>query len=256
MYSGYIQTYISQSPYTEFMYRMYVDESGVDSINDPQSDWFTTGGLIIHRNDIQLFERAHDGIMARFFPDAPDRTFKLHYSRLLCGRGPYERMSPEERLQLADSMFSTIVNMPCYFVSASINKNRHYQKYQRPVKAQAYTLLLCMERFELFLQDHNDEGDMVYERYTRQQRRDLNYTRQNLSRYGVLSPSDQKRIREPIISGDPLEHRALQFADFAVYAPQKRLTTRGHKGRRWSQIRPKYYNADAEEYRCRGEVIV
>lgn len=235
---------------------MYVDESGTDSINDPQSDWFTTGGLIIRHNDMPLFERAHDGIMARFFPDETDRAFKLHYSSLLCGYGSYERMSPEERLQLADSMFSIIVNMPCHFVSVSINKNRHYQKYERPVKAQAYTLLLCMERFEMFLQDHDDEGDMVYERYTRRQGRDLKYTRKNLSRHGVLSPSDQKRIIEPIMSGDPLEHKVLQFTDFAVYAPQKRLTTRGHKGRRWSEIRPKYYNADVKEYRRRGEVIV
>ena len=238
------------------MYRMYVDESGVDSLYDPQSDWFTTGGLITHYNNIQLFERAHDNIMAKFFPNVPSRAFKLHYSRLLNGRGPYERMLREERLQLADSMFSTIVNMPCHFVSVSINKNRHYQKYQRPVKAQAYTLLICMERFELFLREHDGEGDMVYERYTRQQGRDLHYTRKNLSRYDVLSPDGQKRIREPIISGDPLKYRALQFADFAVYAPQKRLTTRGRKGRRWSEIRPKYYNADVEEYRCRGEVII
>ena len=194
--------------------------------------------------------------MDRFFTNASTDTFKLHYSELLTGHGLYSGMSQKERLQLADSMFSAITNLPCSFVSASVNKNRHYQKYQKPVKARAYTLLVCLERFQMFLQDHEGEGDVVYERYTRQWRRDLAYTKNNLYRYGIFSLGDLGRIKEPIMSGDPLNHRALQFAGFAVYAPQKRLTTRGQKERRWLQIRDKYYDVNASDYRRRGDVII
>ena len=58
-------------------------------------------------------------------------------------------------------MFDTINSLDCSLVSVSIHKPSHEAGYGWPVNVRAYTLLICLERFQFFLEDQNGEGKAI-----------------------------------------------------------------------------------------------
>ena len=62
------------------------------------------------------------------------------------------------RYGIANTIFDFINSFDCSLISASINKVSHDAKYEWPVNVRAYTLLICLERFQFFLEEKNSEG--------------------------------------------------------------------------------------------------
>ncbi len=165
------------------LYYFYIDESGVDTlVKDPRKqdfgyDWFTTGGLIVDEQGKKAFEDVHASIIDRYFHDngitLPDR-FKLHYSELRQKKHPYDKLSgTAQRHDIADEIFDAICNIDCALISVSINKVKHMAQYTHPTNVRAYTLLTCLERFQFFLEDSQDEGITYYESFTNSMRRKI-----------------------------------------------------------------------------------
>ena len=229
------------------MYTLYIDESGDEGPpgNSIHSQWFTTGGIIVNDDGRRRFEQAHDRIIAEHFTDkgiALSDKFKLHYSELREGNEPYSRLG-NGRLRVADDVFAAIKNIDCSLISASINKASRLKKYADPFGVRAYTLLACRQHFQRFLEERDDAGRIVYERFTTAQRRkimpEMRQLQDSVTRY--FSPNLSK-VKSRIGSGDPLAERTLQFADFFVYAPHIMLVTGREKRRRFEEIKHKYYN--------------
>lgn len=222
------------------------------------SQWFTTGGMIVNDDDKHLFEQAHDMIIAKHFTDRgivlPDK-FKLHYYELREDKEPYSRLG-SERHRVADDVFTAIKSIDCSLISASINKISHHERYADPFGVRAYTLLVCRQRFQRFLEERGGVGRIVYERFTATQRRKIMPEMRQLqdSVTGYFSPNLYK-IRSRIGSGDPLVEKILQFTDFFTYAPHIMLVTNKEKRSRFEEIKHKYYNFDGAWWE-RGFVVL
>lgn len=243
------------------MYTLYIDESGDEGPpvdNDAYSQWFTTGGIIVNDKDEHLFEQAHDRITTKHFTDngvvLPDK-FKLHYRELRQKLKPYSQL-PDKGFGIANDVFDSIKNIDCNLVSASINKVFHCEKYADPFGVRAYTLQACRQRFQFFLEERDDTGRIVYERFTATQRKKIipEMKQVEASVVWYFSPNLYK-IKSRIETGDPFIEKILQFADFFAYAPHIMLVTNGRKRRRFEEIKHKYYNFDGS-WRERGFVVI
>ena len=160
------------------------------------------------------------------------------------------------RLRVADDVFAAIKNIDCSLISASINKVSHRKKYADPFGVRTYTLLVCRQRFQRFLEEYDGAGRIVYERFTAAQRRKIMPEMRQLqdSVAGHFSPNLYK-VKSRIGSGDPLVERTLQFADFFAYAPHIMLVTGKEKRRCFVGIKHKYYNFGGARWE-RGFMVI
>ena len=244
---------------------MYIDESGVENITQDKTkrsfdyDWFTTGGIIVRDDNIAKFEHVHDHIIKNNFTDNGielSANFKLHYNEPRQKKYPYSQISDQMRRSIADEIFKAITAIDCKLVSVTICKSDHISRYDYPMNVRAYTLWLCLERFEYFLQGTKDDGVVVYERFSTRLRKKMNAEIiETCKRSRLLIFTNSVRIWGRIINGDPVKEKVLQFPDFFVYAPYIK-TVRGHKkGNRWQEIRNKCYGRNVKWY-SRGFVVI
>ena len=249
--------------YSVKLYYFYIDESGVDTlVRDPKKrdfgyDWFTTGGLIVNDQGKKAFEDAYALIIDRYFHNngitLPNR-FKLHYSELRQKKHPYDKLpGATQRHDIANEIFDAICNIACTLVSVSINKVKHTSKYTNPVNVRAYTLLACLERFQFFLEDNQDDGIAYYESFTNRMRRMVTSEMRSLQSVTQFH-STLGRIKGKVKNGDPCTDVLLQISDFFVYAPHIKVITRSEKQDRWCQIRHKYYRGNG--WKRRGFVML
>ena len=213
---------------------------------NPNNRWFTTGGIITNSEGKKQFEAAYEQIVKTYFINrgiSLSPEFKLHYHELRQNTCPYDQLSCEDRENVANDVFEHINNIDCRIVSATIDKFSHRKKYSRPINVRAFTLLICLERFQYFLDEHQSEGSVIYEKFSRSQRikitREMEYFQ---SIPNSPCPTNLPNIKGSVINGNPLQEKILQFSDFVVYAPYRYAVTEGGDDKRFNQIKDKYYN--------------
>ena len=247
------------------MYYLYIDESGVEGITQNPArrgldhDWFTSGGIIVDDNGKTAFHQIHDQIMQDLFHRKgiclpPD--FKLHYRELRQKQYPYDQLTDPERWSIPDKIFSAIRTLDCMLVSTTIHKINHINKYSEPVNVRAYSLLLTLERFQYFLEEQNDTGIGIYEKFTNEMRRRMT---KELDRLRAMKNfpffTNLNKIKGKITNGNPINDRVLQFSDFFVYAPHIKSVNNCRTQRRWLQICNKYYNLNGT-WNKKGYVVI
>jgi len=247
------------------LYNFYIDESGAEGLTaehkqqNLDSDWFTAGGIIVNDEDIMKFEHVHDTIMENCFISKglqlpPD--FKLHYHELRQNVYPYNQLENQERWGIANTIFDSINSIDCKLISTTINKSIHEDKYDWSVNVRAYTLLICLERFQFFLEDYAGEGKAIYERFSNNLRRKMTKELQLLQSIPTFPYfTNMEKIKGKVRNGDPVEERILQFSDFFVYAPHIKLVTSHKADRRWQQIKNRYYELYGSWKKC-GYVVI
>lgn len=237
------------------MYHLYLDESGVEGLSSNPNkkslddDWFTSGGIIINEDKIGEFETSHAEIIYEFFTKRGvtlPKDFKLHYREARQRQSPYDHLSEKEIGELANSVFNTVKKIDCVLVSSSINKRTHCSKpYPYTANVRAYSLLLCLERFQYFLEEKNEEGISIYEKLTRSMRRNIEKDLKNLrdlTNFPFFTSLD--KIKGKIRNGDPIKEKVLQFSDFVVYTPHIFFYTNLKCSNRFNEIHYKYYNTN------------
>lgn len=235
------------------MYYFFIDESGTDGLapegkrNNLDANWFTAGGIIVKETDIPKFEDIHRCIIQDYFAKSSIKlpsNFKLHYQELRQHKShPYNKLADKQRWEIADKMFDAIGSIDCSLVSATINKLDHDQRYEWSVNVRAYTLLLCLERFQYFLEDNNDNGTAVYEKFSKGLNEKMIKELKYLTSIRTFpSFTNLNKIKGRVKNGNPTKDKVLQFADFFVYAPHIKFVTSHKADRRWQQIESKYYN--------------
>ena len=123
-----------------------------------------------------------------------------------------------------------------------MDKSKHYAKYQDPINVRAYSLLICLERFQHFLNEQRCTGVVIYEKFFSQQKRKVGRAMERLKNMQYYhSFSDSVSMRRNIINGDPIKEKVLQFSDFFAYAPHMRMVSDKLKHERWDEIKNRYY---------------
>lgn len=204
-------------------------------------------GIIVHEQNIKKFDEKYEEIVEEFFVKKGiviEKDFRLHYRELRQEQPPYDKLSRPELGKLANSVFDAIKSIECKTISASINKKNHLSKpYPYTANVRAYSLLLCLERFQYFLEEMNDEGIGIYERYTKSMRKkatkDLKILREDTN-FPFFTNLD--KVKGKIKYGDPFKEKILQFSDFFIYAPHIRLVTKLNADGRFEEIKSEYYN--------------
>lgn len=248
------------------MYYLYLDESGDhdDYLDDyrriiaNRSKFFTLGGIIVKDENRILFEQHFDNLMSKYFGGItlPEK-FKLHYHKIRQRSPPYNQLTDPNRYAVMNEVFDKIVNCDCRLLSVTIDKERHCKKYSQPANPLGYILFLMLERFQYFLDEVQDEGIVIYERYNSNIRHAVDRVHRwlrSLPNFPTRTNFDS--IVRSVVNGDPCSEPILQYADFFAYVPWILSTTDGKANRRYNQIKHKYYNLDYWYSYERGNVVI
>ena len=245
-------------------YSLYIDESGdpgrYTKRHDPFKDsskYFVLGGIIVENGDIERMEKSVRDIIDNYFTNREiDKPAKLHYSQMVQNRPPYDKLSGEDKRNLADDVFNIISAHPCVLLSVALDLENHYGKYIQPFNPKAYTLLVMMERFQLFLSGKQSMGIAFYEEFHYKER--VNIQNIMLASQRMLSPIRHvslNNIHENIKDGDPIKQPILQLADFFAYATHVNYRTDRTKRTRWNYVKRKHFKFEGSYY-TRGNVLL
>ena len=118
-------------------------------------------------------------------------------------------------------------------------------------------MYLLLERFQLFIEEKNDNGIAIYENYNSHLRKKVELIHKWIVEYPDF-PSNVRfnNIEKTVRNGDPIVEPMLQYADFLVYVPWKKCTTENQLVRRWDEIKHRYYNLDHQNSKLRGNVEI
>ena len=246
------------------MYYLYLDESGDpgDYLDENckviknSSKYFTLAGIIVNQTEIHKLNQQIEDLVHKYFKSIPlDKNFKLHYQPLARHTPPYDKLSHENRIRCADDVFKTINDSKCTLLSVSINIEKHCKRYDWPANPKAYSMLIMLERFQGFLTEQNSDGQAIYERFNKQERKKIEST---MIRLQTLLPMryrvELNNIKGRVKSGDPKQEPILQLADFFAYATQKKCIDKA-KRRRWESIKDNYFRL-GERSVVRGDVVI
>jgi hypothetical protein len=163
-------------------------------------------------------------------------------------------MDRKKRGIIADEVFNIINNNECNIMSVTIDLSRHYA-YPKPIHPRYYSLLILLERFQVFLEDKSSVGIPIYESFDSKFHKKLDHAYRNLPKvYKIANPTELDRVRKEIVFKTAKEEPILQFADFVSYAVWKRSESLGAKTSRRESIKCRYYNLDHPDYFKRGNV--
>ena len=247
------------------MYYLYIDESGDpggclnsnNNVNDSSFKFLTLGGIIVNEETKKDFEiKTRDLIQKHFGNITLRENFKLHYHPLRQKKFPYDQIDDKDRWSISDSIFSWIKESDCNLLSVTINLKEHYKKYDHPINPVAYTLLVMLERFQYFLEENNDTGIAIYERYNAKMRKktemELKWinTKPNFKLFSTFN-----NIKGNVRNGDPKTEPILQMSDFFTYLPWLYFRTNREVKDRLDILEDKFYNLHGN-WKTRGFVLL
>ena len=243
------------------MYYLYIDESGdagdhldkEGNVINGSSKFFTLGGIVVHENQVEVMDLAVNDIIEKYFKKIElPKNFKLHYHKLRHGRYPFSELPKEVRKQLADDVFNIIKETECTLLSVTIDLDRHCKRYKENASdPMAYSMLIMLERFQDFLEETNDEGIAIYERFNQRLRRKVEYTWKWLKfALSLRHHKELDNIKGHVKNGDPKIYPILQISDFFAFSVWIKRTTGGELSDRWNSIKHKYYKLDDGWYKA------
>lgn len=124
--------------------------------------WYVLAGLCL---DDSRWNPARDvarHIVGKYFnaPLPPSR--ELRYSSLLSGAPPYDRLSPADRIRLADEVFATLAVLNPVLFGVAVDKRAHRLKYgARALRPDSWAIQLLCPRFHKFLDRQNGLGVLM-----------------------------------------------------------------------------------------------
>lgn len=237
------------------LYYLYLDESG-ESINfdgdniepeDLKCRFFTIGGVIVNEINIPMFQQRYESTITNYFPSELPAKFKLHYEEVRNGslrksESIYKNLKQTQKKSISDCIFNAIMDIPCYLLSVTIGLEYHYSKYTEPYPPLAYGLYAVKERFQYFLEEHKEEGEIVYERFNDILKNQVNYYHKKfLKNPNFPTHTNFANVRN-IIEGNPTDNFMLSFADFFAFVPWCKCVSGCQRIRRYDEIKYKYYN--------------
>ena len=212
------------------MYYLYLDESGDDgdyldlhgNIIPGSSRFLVVGGIFVEDSKISDFDQKFSQIINKYFISKGitlPSNFKLHYTTLKRGiKPPYDQITTQERLDLADEIFDAVNTIDCSLFAASLDIQDHCIKYNDRVNAKAYMLFLIYEKLDRIKKQSGISAEIVYEEFN-QIRKKIKLEIDKLLSFPTFpNPQNLIDIEKFVRSGKPNQHPVLQFADFIANA--------------------------------------
>ena len=205
------------------MYYLYIDESGdhddyrENFLGNPiTSKFFTLGGIIVDEKSKKEFHDHHEKIKTEYFKGIKlGNNFKLHYHEARQVEYPYNLLSDQKRFSLIDEMFNKIVLTDCTLLSVTIDKQYHCNHYDDPVNARAYSLRVILERYQYYLEECCQIGEVIFERYNSKMSKRVERVHRWLKTHkNFPNPTNFGNVNLKVKNGNPELEPILQYADF------------------------------------------
>jgi len=157
---------------------MYVDESGVESVYD-KTKFFITAGVIIHEDDLESIKKTiRDYVDQNFSGSYKDA--EIHIFHMYKGKGKFVGVNPVERMNLLNSLYAVIQNLSFTAIVIGIDKAKFIARHSDPNEILDFGHILLVERFDKFLEEHNNKGIIRIDRTTGPDRKKLNQKDANI----------------------------------------------------------------------------
>ncbi|MEM4377661.1 MAG: DUF3800 domain-containing protein [Candidatus Nitrosotenuis sp.] len=231
------------------MYIMYIDESGVERIND-QTKYFVICGAIFHERDLTDMKKAmqdvRDNKLGRFSGS------EIHIHDIYKGQKAFYSISLSEIKTVLTNIYTSLNNLQFSIISVAINKPELLRSkyYNYDILETAYTFLI--ERFDNFLSKNNNKGiiriDKTSNKSTQLNQKDrkilelINQIRRN----GTNLQRIKNIIEEPLFYDSALR-KGLQVADASVYCVNARLNCNQFFDPYWKIIHSKLQTSPTGE---------
>ncbi len=174
-----------------------------------------------------------------------------------CKKFPYDKLNLEKKIKIADRVFDAINTCNCHLLSAQIDLNYIYNRYIKEIPQRTLALNFITERFQYFLLDHNDKGQIVHEYATSELNKEMqtNYGRLHLT-HNLPKTIEFDNVDKKISFAKVFNEPILQFSDFFAYSVLIRARSDGVKQNRWQSIMSKYYNLNHANIYRRGNCSI
>jgi len=243
------------------MFELFIDESGYVQNYRPNTHhlrdnkYFVLGGIIVEQSNKHQLENIMKEIIQDNFGHLDlGENFKLHYNKLRQAKThPYENLTREEKIKISDRVFDAINTCDCTLLSAQIDLDYIYRRYVNEIHQRVMALNFITERFEYFLRDHNDTGQIIHEYVTVELNKEMqtNYGKLHLT-HNLPKKIEFDNVNKKIIFAKVAKEPILQFCDFFAYSVLSRAKSGGEKQDRWLSICDNYYNLNHPNMYLRG----
>jgi hypothetical protein len=145
----------------EWMYFLYVDESGKSGLRDPVQPYHVLGGLAVHESTWQAMEADLNVRIDAIVPPPRPHDWELHMTDMVNGKGWFAGMPRKDRGLLCDAVLDVIDAHDPTFIFTVVDKQKHLAKYVTPDPPEDVTYLMMIERFQYFLEEKDEVGVIV-----------------------------------------------------------------------------------------------
>lgn len=226
---------------------MYIDESGVEQINDP-TKYFVTSGAIFHENNLAEMKKKiidfKNNVFVGTLQDA-----EIHVHDIYKSQKDFYGITKQQSLNILDSLYSELFKTQFSITSVAIDKptlkNSKFSNYD--ILETGYTFLI--ERFDKFLRRTNNKGiiriDKTSNKSTSLNKKDckiLNIVN-TIRKQGTNWQSIKNIAEEPFLIDSRLR-KGLQIADAVVYCTNNYLNGNPDFKKYWDLIYPKIHTSD------------
>jgi hypothetical protein len=151
-------------------HRLYIDEVGNSDLKasrtNPNHRYLSLTGIIVDLNYVASdLSPQMEEMKRRYFGAHPDHPITLHRKDLVNRRGPFAVLrDPALNAAFDAELLQWLANLDYTVVTAVIDKLAHLTQYQTwAMDPYHYCLEILMERYTLWLEDHDLQGDVMAE---------------------------------------------------------------------------------------------
>ncbi len=150
-------------------YRLYIDEVGnpdLESSENPNHRYLSLTGVIIDLDHVETTVYPEiEALKGKYFASHPDDPVILHRKEILSGKPPFESLrDPRTREQFNRELLTLFRRWDYQVISVCIDKKRHKETYTTwRYEPYHYCMAMLLERFVMFLGQHDAQGDVIAE---------------------------------------------------------------------------------------------
>ena len=150
-------------------YRLYIDEVGnsdLGSSKDPNHRYLSLTGVILDLEYVRtVFQPELESLKQKYFSSHPDEPLTFHRKELVNKKAPFDSLQdPAVETAFNQEFLLLLASWEYSVITVVIDKFQHTQQYQVwRYDPYHYCLKILVERYVLWLQHKNVQGDVLAE---------------------------------------------------------------------------------------------
>ena len=150
-------------------YRMFIDECGnpdLGSSDNPIHRFLSLTGIVIDLDYVnETLYSQMEALKSKYFDSHPDDPVILHRKEIVNAKYPFEILRNENiRKQFDTELLDFLTNWEYTVVTVCLDKQSHKETYNIwRYEPYHYCLALLLERYAIFLEQHQAKGDVIAE---------------------------------------------------------------------------------------------